>query len=466
MHKNKSFQHTLFGALTFSLLASCSSSDDPAPTIDSGTPSTIIAGTVETALIDFPNALLPRYALTNDEVTAGEIFRRVDYSATGNSTTSWGVEGASEDELLELEARYSNTGELLESVRNDRLTELPETINTALLGRYPDATINDIERSTTAGRVDYAILFDSMGEEFEANYDQNAQFLFLEDVEDRADIPANILAMADAQGITLPDSEFEITTYADQSVEYAVEYENDIGQSITVAMDTNGAIIRIEHEDALERLSTSDTVAQALADFPAGVEADFGTMFSEVTAAEIFRRTELSDASTTTLSYGIEGLSEDESLEIEAIYSSDVVLLDQERGVLIDTLPEIVNTAFTTRYPGVQIEEIAETTNVDGTAYAVLFIDVADEELEANFNAAGDFLNLEDILDEEEIPAAILTAVGNERVLLPIVEFEQVTAADGSVSYAAEYENTTGDSISYTLSADGTVLQIDHEAAL
>ena len=465
MPKSTVLFNTIVCAFASSLLISCSSNDDTNSS-DPGSPSLISAGTVEAALMEFPNALLPRYALSNEEVTAEEIFRRIEYTPAGVATTSWGVEGASADELIELEARYSNSGELLESVRNDRLTELPENINTALLGRYPDATINDIERSTTAGRVDYAILFDSMGEEFEANYDQTAQFLFLEDVEDRADIPATILAVADAQGITLPDSEFEITTFADQSVEYAVEYENDSGQSITVAMDVDGTIIRIEHEDSLESLSTSDTVAQALADFPAGIEADFASMFSEVTAAEIFRSSDLSNPPTVTLSYGIEGVSADETLEIEAIYSADAVLLEQVRGQIVDTLPEAVNTAFTARYPGVQIEEIAETTDVDGTSYAVLFIDANDEELEANYSAAGDFLNLEDVLEEAEIPAAILTAVGNERVLLPIVEFEQVTAADGSVSYAAEYENTTGDSISYTLSADGTVLKIDHEAAL
>lgn len=276
-------QNFLAIAITAVLLGSCSSNDDDGAGISSpNTPMSdfIPAGTVDTALENFPNALLPRYALSNDEATAAEIFRRVEFNAAGDVNMSWGVEGASDDELLELEVRYSAEGELIESVRNERLTTLPEAITMDLLGRYPDAVIDEIERATTAENVVYAILFESMGEELEANYDQNAQFLFLEDVEDRENIPANILAVADAQGITLPDFEFEIITFADQLLEYAVEYENNDGQSITVAMDSSGNILRIEHEDSLERLSTSETVAQALAQFPTGIEADFTSSHS------------------------------------------------------------------------------------------------------------------------------------------------------------------------------------------
>lgn len=462
-------QNFLAIAITAVLLGSCSSNDDDGAGISSpNTPMSdfIPAGTVDTALENFPNALLPRYALSNDEATAAEIFRRVEFNAAGDVNMSWGVEGASDDELLELEVRYSAEGELIESVRNERLTTLPEAITMDLLGRYPDAVIDEIERATTAENVVYAILFESMGEELEANYDQNAQFLFLEDVEDRENIPANILAVADAQGITLPDFEFEIITFADQLLEYAVEYENNDGQSITVAMDSSGNILRIEHEDSLERLSTSETVAQALAQFPTGIEADFTAMFTQVTAAEIFRNSDRTNASAITETFGIEGVSDDELLEIEAIYNADVVLLDQAQGMIITTLPQAVDTAFNAQFPNVQIEEIAETTDSEGTSYAVLFIDAADEELEANYTDAGVFTSLEDVLEEDEIPAVILTAVGNDRVLLPILEIEQVTAADGSISYDAEYENESGDSISYSLSSDGTVRSIEHETAL
>lgn len=468
MSLQKTNKYAIACAVAASLLASCSSNDDNGGLASSAQlPSNIgPADTVEAALLNFPNALLPRYAMSNDEATAAEIFRRVEFTTTGAASTSYGVEGASADELLELEARFSDNGELLESVRNESLTELPEPINTAFLARFPDAIIAEIERATTIDGSVYAILFDSAGEELEANFDQDAQFLFLEDVEDRANIPANILAVTDAQEITLPDFEFEVIIFADQTIEYAVEFENDDGQSITVAMDVSGNILRIEHEDSLERLSTSETVAEALAQFPVGIEANFATMFTEVTAAEIFRNINLTAPSAPTEAFGIEGVSADELLEIEAIYSADVVLLSQARGLIVQTLPDAVNTAFNAQFPGAQIEEIDETMDDDGTSYAVLFIDTTDEELEANYTDAGVFINLEDVLEEDEIPTAILTVVGNDRVLLPIVEFEQVTAADGSISYAAEYENTTGDSISYSITSDGTVQSIEHEAAL
>ena len=51
-------------------------------------------------------------------------------------------------------------------------------------------------------------------------------------------------------------------------------------------------------------------------------------------------------------------------------------------------------------------------------------------------------------------------------MLLPILEVEKETAADGSVSYSAEYENETGESISYGLTEDGTIESIEHEGAI
>ena len=461
----QSIRALLTGSLSIFLMSACSSNnDDVASETPTDTGNTPVVS-VEAALESFQNSFLPRFALSNSEVTAAEIYRRVDYSADASSTVSWGVEGASDDELVELETRYDDEGNQLESGREELLESLPDAINIALLGQYPDAVIDEIARSTTDGLVAYAILFETLGGELEANYDDNAQLLFVEEVMNRADMPASVVATADAQGVTLPDAEFETTTFANGSVSYAVEFENEVGQSITVTINEIGDVIRVEHEDALENLSTSDTVAMALADFPAGIEADFAAMFSEVSAAEIFRSSDLTAPSGSQYSYGIEGLSEDESLEIEALYSPDVVLLKQGRGTIIDTLPAAVDSAFTARYPNASIEEIAEVMDDEGTSYAIAFFQ-ADEELEVNYDAAGEFLSLEDVLEESEIPAAVLNAIGDERVLLPIVEFEEVTAADGTVSYVVEYENDQGDSISYQVSANGALLKVDHEAAL
>ena len=152
----------------------------------------------------------------------------------------------------------------------------------------------------------------------------------------------------------------------------------------------------------------------ALADYRVGIEADFAAMFSEVSAAEIFRSTDLTAPSGSQYSYGIEGLSKVELLEIDTLYSPDVVLLEQGCGTIIETLPVAVDTAFTVRYPNASIEEIAEVMDEEGTSFAIAFTQ-KDEELEANYDAAGEFISLEDVLEESEIPAAVLNAIGDEQ---------------------------------------------------
>ena len=73
-----------------------------------------------------------------------------------------------------------------------------------------------------------------------------------------------------------------------------------------------------------------------------------------------------------------------------------------------------VDTAFTVRYPNASIEEIAEVMDEEGTSFAIAFTQ-KDEELEANYDAAGEFISLEDVLEESEIPAAVLNAIGDEQ---------------------------------------------------
>lgn len=460
---------TLVAAAILSLLTACSSSDSENTTDPNANPpnsgSANSQPSVDDALVAFPNQLLPRFALSHSEVTANEVYRRIDYLSGEPVMTIWGVEGASDDDSFELEAMYAEDGTLLESARTDILDVLPAPIDTALRARYPDASINEIERTTSADAVVFAILLDTAGEEVEANYDDAANFLHEEDVEEREAIPASILAVADALQVALPDAEWEISTFADGRVEYAVEYESDAGQSLTIVMDTEGNILRAEHEDALENLSDSDTVEVAVADFPTGIEADFGTMFSEVSAAEIFRRQDFSTTGETVISYGIEGVSADESLEIEALYTPEVVFLEQERGALIGSLPATVETTLNQQFPGAVVDEIVEVTNNDGMGYSVVF-ELDEDEQEANFDAAGSFVSLEKILEESDIPVNILTVIGDERVILPIVEFEEVSFADGTIQYGVEYENDDGDSISYSLDSNGRKFRIEHEAAL
>jgi len=452
---------------SLSLLYGCGSSSNSNQTETGTENGEISAGSVEAALADFPNSLLPRFALNNSDVTAGEIYRRIDFTQNNAGEIFWGVEGASGDESLELEVVYATDNTVVENIRNDILDELPTNIESAILATYPDAIIDEIERSTSdQGEIAFAVLFDTAGEELEGNYDTEGTFLFLEDVQERSDFPASILASIDALNApvdSLPEAEYQLTTFADGTLTYAVEFESDT-QSITVNLNSIGDVLTIEHEDLLEDLSTSDSVDDALEDFPEGIGAEFAANFSEVPAAEIFRRVVLNSTGENTTVYGIEGVSDDESIEVEAVYTSDIVLVEQARGEIIDELPVNVETAFSSLYPSVEIDEIAEVVTPEGTTYSIVFIQ-EDEELEANFNAAGEFLTLEEALDEAAIPLSLLETIGAERVLLPIVEFELVTFANGEVGYVVEYENET-QSISYQLDANGIIEQVEHESAI
>ncbi len=459
------FYRTILAGCLATTVAACGSSNSNTAANSGFTPEGAASQSVEAALANFPNQTLPRFALSNSSVTAAEIYRRVDFSTTPAGVESWGVEGTSADELQGIEARYDASPALIETTYSDLLVVLPANVQTAFDQRYPGAEISEIVQVTTGTDIGFEILLEGEPER-EANYDSDAVFLFEELFVERDEVPASVLASVDALNITLPDSEFERITLASGALSYAVEFESDAGQSISHSLTESGAITQVEHEDALTNLSPSDTVATALLNYPQAIEANFASMFSEVNAAEIFRNIDYSANTTGAVSYGIEGLSADESLEVEALYSAESVFLSDVRGLIVDTLPAAVQAAFDARYASADIDEIAETTDAQGTRYAIAFINNGEDELEINYDADENFLSLEEVLEEAEIPESILTAVGNERVLLPIVEFEAVTNSDQMLSYVVEYENEDGDSISYGLSDTGVILSVEHEGAL
>lgn len=464
------FYRTILTVCIATSLAACDSNNDNSNSTTTGgiasESSSIASQTVENALAEFPNQILPRFALSNSAVAAAEIYRRVEF--TGNTVVeSWGVEGASDDERQEIEARFSSGFTLLETINSELIDTLPSNIQNDVAQRYPGAGIDEIVQVANGTAVNFEILIeDDQFDEREANYNSETGFLFEELVIERTEVPTNVLATVDALNITLPDSEFERITQPDGEVAYAVEFESDAGQSISISLTEAGVITQVEHEEALSNLSTSDTVDAALIGYPQAIEPDFAAMASEVNAIEIFRNINFSSNSAGEITYGIEGISADETLEIEALYSAEAIFLSDVRGLLVNTLPAAVETAFDARFSNAEIDEIIETTDAQGIRYAIVFISEDSEELEANFDINGDFLSLEDELEEDEIPDLILTAIGNERVLLPIVEFEAVTDNNQIVTYAVEYENEDGDSISYLLNETGQILSIEHEGAL
>jgi len=463
------FQLTAVSAfVSIALLSGCGSSDPVAATDDVMADATAgsTADSVSDAVADFPDSLLPRFALNNSEVIAAEVFRRMEVSSDGSKIMSWGVEGISPDETAERESRYGVDGVVLENIRAEPVDAMTASVESTVRLRYPDAPVVEIERTVADGVIAWAVLLDADGAEAEVNVADDGTYLFLEEEIVQSDLPVFVsaaLSRAEVSGASnLPDSGFERITFADGSVQYSVEYESDLGQSLTVVTDDMARVLKVEHEDSLVMLSTSDTVQDALVGFPEGIAADFAAGFPQVAAAEIFRSQAYTDGVISTTLWGIEGLSEDETLEVEAKYSASGERLESATGRIIESLPTVIADAFALRYPEGAIEEITEAEDVSGTTYAIAFV-LVEAELEANYDASGNFLSLETILEEDQIPAIVLQVIGEERVVLPIVEFEAVDAADGSRTFVVEYENETGDSISYKLSGDAIIQSIDHE---
>lgn len=462
----KHFQTTAVASLvSMALLTGCGSSD-PISSAPAGATSGATADLVSDAVASFPDSLLPRFALNNSEVTGAEVFRRWEVSTDGTEFMSWGVEGVNTEETAERESRYGTDGVVLENIRAEPVDAMTPAVEATVRARYPAAPLVEIERTNADGVIAWAVLLDADGAEAEVNVADDGTYLFLEEEIEQSDLPASVSAALSRTAVSgasnLPDSGFERVTFADGSVQYSVEYESDLGQSLTVVTDDMARVLRVEHEDSLAMLSTSDTVQVALADFPDTIAADFAAGFPQVTAAEVFRSQIYSDGIVSSTQWGIEGLSEDETLEVEALYSATGERLESATGRIIDTLPAVVADAFALQYPEGEIEEITETEDAAGIAYAVAFV-LVEEELEANYDASGNFLALETILEESQIPAAALLTIGQQRVVLPIVEFEAVDAADGSRTFTVEYENETGDSISYKLNSDAVIQSIDHE---
>ena len=485
-------------------LVGCSSDDDTTPASDNsdnspgdGSPTMPESGSaipdVDGALADFPVDLLPRFALDDSGVTPEEIYRRVDYIGGQPGEISWGVEGVADDDDdeggAEREVRYAGDGSVLEAIDGELIDALPAAPAATLASLYPGVIPEEIERTDSAGTVAFAVLLEIDGAEVEPNFDETGTLLSTEQEIEPSELPAPVAtvfeAERDASAANLPVSGFERNTFADGSVEYSVEYENEL-QSLTLSTTDTGELLVVEHEDALARLSTSETVEDALADYPDNIEADFAVTFPQVTAAEVYRTLDVANGNTVT--WGIEGLSDDESQEVAAVYSTDGQFIEQERERILETLPASIATPFAEAYPDAEIDEIAEVEGPDGTSYAVAFTSPDGEELEANYDAAGGFLFLERTLDADTVPDTVLDALGADRVLLPVLGVERVEAADGRVSYSAEYETASEDdddegnggnegsddeedsadeqSISYAFDADGRVLSIEHEGSL
>ena len=465
-------------AVAVVVLAACSSDDDnggaiTAPPDPSPMPVTPVApvaasaDSVTEALAGVPDALFARFALGEDAISANEAFRRVDVDNGQAVNTTWGIEGAADDESRELEVRYAEDGTVVQTVQGALVESLPADIESALRAIYPDAPIEEIERVSIDGVPSWTVVLDVEGVEVEPNFDDAGELLFTEFGIEADEVPESSAAVFDQVALTggaaLPEAGYERLENVDGSVFYSVEFEDDGGRSLTIETTESGEVIRVEHEDALANLSSSESVEEAVANFPPTIEAQFAADYPEVTANEIFRSLERTASAEPR--WGIEGVSDDESLGIEAIYSSDGSLLSVSRERVLDTLPDVVQMAFDDRYPGAEIEEIEEASTDEGTSYAIVFV-VDDEESEANFDTSGAFLALEDALDEDEVPEAVLQSVGGERIGLPILEIEAIDSVDGTRRYDAEYENESGDSISYSMDADGTIVSTEHETAL
>jgi len=426
----------------------------------SATPDPIDTPTVKEALAAFPRIIATRFAHDYPQVTASEIFKRINFESSSDGTTFYGIEGLSIDERIELDAVFSeDASSIIASDRNEVLDVLPTDIAIAFDALYPGVEIDEIAMSSNVDGLAYAVLFIRDGEELEVNLDSGGIFVSLENVLEDNEIPPVIEEVVLSQNVDMPDVEYEEVTLADDSIEYVVEFENDDGESISYRMDALGEILQIDFEGPIPN------VGVALEDFPSDIISSFTESYPEVTASEIFKRISFKTDPEGIVFYGIEGVSADESIGLDAIYSDDVTLVETNREDVLDELPADIAEAFSSLYPGVEIEEIVQSTNADDTTYAILFIQ-DDKELETNLDSKGTFIALENVLDEDETPALIVNAAADLNVAMPDVEFEEVTLADGSTIYVVEFENDRGESISYQMDANGETFQIDFEGPI
>lgn len=501
-------------ALATATLAACSgdggsNAGDDTPRADgSGGSAALTLSSVDAALADVPDAIFARFALADDTIGAAEAFRRTDYVGGSPDTVSWGVEGASEDESRELEIRYDAEGGEIERVVAALVDTLSNAVDAAVRARYPGATIEEIVRVESGDTVTWAVLVNDGGEEIELNVDEAGTVLEIEQTIAREALPAAVRAIVDREASdALPEASFERLLVDGELDRYEVEYENEAGQSLSIQMDESGTILFTEHEDALENLAPGDTVEAALEDYPTALEGVFAADYPEVAATEIFRRVEFgADGTGAAPLWGIEGVSADESLEIEAVYTAAGERVEESRESVVEALPAGVESAFAALYPAVVPEEIVRVESATGTSYAIGF-EADGAEREVTLDASGALLAAERVIGETEVPEAVLARVGAERVGLPLLEFERVEAADGTIVYEAEYEYEPGEdadgaddeaedgeagvgddidatdedgaeddddgedeggarSVSYKLDAEGTLLAVEHEAEL
>lgn len=464
----------LFAAiLATGILAGCSDSGSnrnnvPPPVVEPApepAPEPVVTPTVSEALADYPDVLISDFSVSYPQVRGEEIFKRVDFRDNAEGTAYWGIEGLSSDETLEIEAIFTTELSLHEEGRGNILDELPAEIEDAFAALYPNGKIEELASSLEDGEVAYAILFILDGEELEVNLDATGDFDSLENVLEDDEVPQTIRDVIEAQNVDMPEVEYEEVTHADDSVSYVVEYENDEGESISYKLNADGEILQIDWEGPLPASFETDTVAEALAGYPNSVVKGFTQSHPEVMASEVFKRIDYRDDPEGVTYWGIEGLSADETLEVESVFTIDLSLHEEGQGNLLEALPADILSAFDALYPDTEIEEMASSMEDGQIAYAVLFVQDG-REYEVNLDANGEFDSLENVLEDEEIPDQIRGIAEAQNVDMPDVEYEEVIHADDSISYVVEFENDDGESISYKISAEAKVLQIDWEAPI
>jgi uncharacterized membrane protein YkoI len=140
---------------------------------------------------------------------------------------------------------------------------------------------------------------------------------------------------------------------------------------------------------------------------------------------------------------------EEDGIEISIIYDSEGNLIAKEVEIEIKDLPEPITNYILENYIGYDIEEAEKIENNDGVYYEVE-IENGDKEIELLFDSEGNFIE-EEIENEEadeevnekeinisDLPQIIKDSIQNKYPGSEIIEADEITNTDGSITYDIE----------------------------
>ncbi len=209
--------------------------------------------------------------------------------------------------------------------------------------------------------------------------------------------------------------------------------------------------------------SGSANVSDTLANFPAAISQDFATRFPALAADDRSRTINYAGGAIVSETWGIEGESADETMEVEATYSAEGSFLSSQSSAEIAAVPAAIGTALGQLFPNATIDEAEEITDQNGVVSYEVEMDDASGEISVLLDASGNVIEQEREIDRASVPASVPTSIDQEFITGGEIKFEEVTRSDGMIVYEVEMEGER-EEVSVVYSASGEVLSMEYES--